>query len=236
MSRLYSVLSVACAILLCACTSMGHHHTDVRSQFDFGPPEKLSICLLVNQGISEEQGRKLVEDAWAHEGQLYGIQVQVVSVTQWSRPAFDMEGILAGLRQQPLEAPCDRVLALFDRSVGDFLWGLVGPEVLGAVNNESLTHGYAFATRATLAGVLNSPTSVMEHEIYHLLGCGNHYDMNACYAQIARLKQWKRENNSDFFPAWDLNHNRMLATRAEVNVQLASVKFVRPTPSAVAKR
>jgi hypothetical protein len=152
------------------------------------------------------------------------VQVKIVSVEQWSRPAFDMEGILAALRDKPLEAPCDRILALFDRSVGDFVVGLIGPEVLGAVNNESLTHGYAFATRTTLAQVFFSPRSVIEHEIYHLLGCGNHFDMEACYKQIAALKQWKRENNSDFFPAWNLNKGQMLATRAQVNVQLANMK------------
>jgi hypothetical protein len=231
MSRLVKLLISVLALALSACTSMGHHHADVREHIDFGPTEKISVCLYVDKGISEQEGRALVEEAWNQEGRLYGIEVEIAQVKQWSRPAFQMDGILAALRQERLEAPCDRIFALLGRNVGDFAWGLVGPEVLGAVIDESLTHGYAFARRATLAQIFSSPSDVIGHEIYHLLGCGEHFHMDNCYEQIARMKAWKRDNGGDFFPAWDLVNKRMLTTREDVNIRVAAV-----AGGAVAKR
>ena len=221
MSHLYRITLASLGLLLSACTTMGQHHAPVRENFDFGSQETLSVCLYVDHGISEDAGRALVENAWIDEAKLYAIDVKVVNVTQWSRPAFNMEGILADLRQKPLEAPCDRVLALVGRNFGDFLWSLVGPEILGAVNSESLTHGYAVATVASIGQVLNPPSEIIEHEIYHMLGCGQHADMNTCYQRIADLKRWKRENGTDFFPSWDLVNNRMMASRLDVNARLA---------------
>ena len=221
MGHSYRIMLASLGFVLCACTTMGEHHATVREHFDFGPQDTLSICLYVDRGISEDSGRALVESAWHDQAKLYAMDVKVVNVTQWSRPAFDMDGILADLRQKSLDAPCDRILALVGRNFGDFLWGLVGPEILGAVNSESLTHGYAVAKMASLGQVLNPPAEIVEHEIYHLLGCGAHSNMNSCYQRIADLKRWKRENGTDFFPAWDLVHNQMLASRLDVNARLA---------------
>jgi hypothetical protein len=210
----------ALILLLSGCTSMGHHNPNARQQVDFGPPETVRICLYLDQGISEAAGRSLVENAWKDQAGFYGIDIEVARVTRWKRPAFDMDGILAELRKLPLEAPCDRIFALIGRNIGDVAWGLVGPEILGAVNAESLTHGYAVASRASVAQLLSSPQSVVEHEIYHLLGCGEHSRMNNCYQRIAQLKRWKRDTEADFFPAWDMVNGRMLQSRVDVNSRL----------------
>lgn len=231
MSQLCKLLISGAALVLSACTSMGHHHADVREKIDFGPTEKLAVCLYVDDGLDHARARALVEDAWHEASHLYKVEVEIVNVQRWSRPAFQMNGIIAALRQQPLEAPCDRIFALLNRNAADFVWGLVGPEVLGAVIDESLTHGYAYARRGSIAQVFNSPRSVIEHEIYHLLGCGNHFDMKGCYERIATLKAWKRENGGDFFPAWDLVNGRMLTSREAVNQRIAMV-----TGDVVAKR
>ena len=213
-------------VMLAGCTSMGHHHPAARQQHDFGPVETVNLCVYVDQGISEQEARALIDGAWHDEASLYGIEVRVVKVTQWSRPAFRMEGILHALRQEPLEAPCDRIFALIGRNFGDFLWAFVGPEVLGAVNDETLTHGYAAARLGSFNQLMASPLEVTRHEIYHLLGCGEHFDMTRCYDQIAHLKKWKRENGGDFFPAWDLERKQMLASRDAVNQRL---ELMRPT-------
>lgn len=224
MSRFFGVLSAACAVLLSACTSMGEHVQTAREHVQFGPPETVNVCLYVDQGISEEEGRKLVREAWQDEGSMYGIDINVVQVKQWSRPAFQMEGILHALRQQRLEPPCDRILALVGRHIGDFLWSFVGPEVLGAVNDETLTHGYAAARVATFNQLMTPPVAVTRHEIYHLLGCGEHYAMSHCYERIARLKQWKHAHGGDFFPAWDLVNKQLLASREAVNDRLEPMR------------
>jgi hypothetical protein len=221
MSRVLGILPVVLALVVFAgCTSMGHHHPAARQQHDFGPVETVNLCLYVDQGISEDEARALIDNAWRDEAQLYGIELRIVEVKQWSRPAFRMEGILQALRQEQLEAPCDRIFAMLNRHLGDFLWAFVGPEVLGAVNDETLTHGYAAARVGSFNQLMTPPLEVTRHEIYHLLGCGEHFDMTGCYAQIARLKEWKRASGGDFFPAWDLQKKQMLASRDAVNRRL----------------
>jgi len=221
MSRVLRILPVGLALVLFSgCTSMGHHHPAARQQHDFGPAETVNLCLYVDQGIGEQEARALIENAWRDEAQLYGIELRIVEVRQWSRPAFRMEGILQALRQERLDAPCDRIFAMINRNLGDFLWAFVGPEVLGAVNDETLTHGYAAARVGSFNQLMTPPLEVTRHEIYHLLGCGEHFDMTGCYEQIARLKEWKRANGGDFFPAWDLQKKQMLASRDAVNRRL----------------
>jgi hypothetical protein len=96
------------------------------------------------------------------------------------------------------------------------------PEILGAVNDETLTHGYAIVRRASLNQIVSSPRQVVRHELYHLLGCDQHFRMGRCYEQIARLKALKRANESEFFPAWDLINQRVLASRDAVNETLSA--------------
>src|SRR5439155_326358 len=78
------------------------------------------------------------------------------------RPAYTMQGILDALLQHPLHPQCDRVFALIGRHVGDVVWGLLGlPEVLGAVDDNTSTHGYAVVQRASVNQLFMSPTSVV---------------------------------------------------------------------------
>jgi hypothetical protein len=52
--------------------------------------------------------------------------------------------------------------------------------------------------------------------------------MGRCYEQIARLKRWKRESRSDFFPAWDHQGQEPLGSRQAVNDRLKSI--TQPNP------
>jgi len=220
MGRLLRVVPLSIVLVLCACTSMGHQSQTSREQHDFGPPETLSVCLYVDNGISDDEARALVTEAWRDEAPLYGVDVKIAQIKRWPRPAARMEGIMAALRKEQLEAPCDRVLALIGRDFGDFIWSLMAPEYLGAVNTDTLTHGYAVARRASLNQLISPPVDVTRHEIYHMLGCGKHNDMKGCCDQIAILKTWKREHDSDFFPAWDFQSGRLLDSRDAVNERI----------------
>jgi hypothetical protein len=217
-----SALSLA-LVVISGCTSIGLHSADARRQHEFGPPDTVRLCLHLDDGISETRGRALIDEAWRGEAPLYGLRLAVTEVTRWPRPAFTMNGIIEALTREPLPPGCDRVFALIVRHVGDILWGLLLlPEVLGAVNDETLTHGYAIVGHASLNQLFSSPTDVIRHEIYHLLGCDEHFRMGRCYEQIARLKQWKRSHQSEFFPAWDITSQRILATREAVNEALSA--------------
>jgi hypothetical protein len=208
------------SLLLAGCTGVGMHSAVARAQHDFGKPDSLRLCLYLDAGIGEEQARSLIEEAWREDARLYGLSVQVASVTRWRRPAFTVEGILLALRGESLPAGCDRIFALLGRHAGDAIWALFLPEVLGAVNDETLTHGYAVAESVSLNQLLKPPRDVVRHELYHLLGCDTHFQMERCYEQIARLKRWKQTNSSDFFPAWDLLNQQMLISREAVNARL----------------
>jgi hypothetical protein len=219
-------LLVVClvGIGLAACTSMGLHSLQARSGVDFGPPDSLSLCLLLDDGISEQRAREIIDEAWAEEGRLYGLAIRVASVSPWPRPAFTADGLMEALLRVPLPGHCDRVFALLGRHFGDFLWGLVGlPEVLGAVDDNTLTHGYAVVQRASLNQVFMSPTGIVRHEIYHLLGCAEHFNMAGCYEQIAALKRQRRQDGADFFPAWDAINERALLSRDAVNARLQAL-------------
>jgi hypothetical protein len=223
MDQLLRYLPLAFALLMTACTGMGTPNQALRKHIDYGETQTVNVCLYLDKGITEESARKLIDEAWRDEGPLYGIEVNIAQVKQWARPAFHTDGIMAGLRQERLEAPCDRIFAMVARNFGDVVWSFMGPEVLGAVNDETLTHGYAVAQTRTFNQLLMSPVDVTRHEIYHMLGCDIHYNMPHCYEQIAKLKAQRREEGGDFFPAWDLINKRLIASRDDVNARLSEV-------------
>ena len=220
----FFVVPLAIIVALSACTSMGFHNVGTRSRIDFGPPETLSMCRLAADGISEQAARAVVDEAWREEGALYGLSIKVVSVRPWHRPAFTMHGIMEALLREPLPAGCDRLFALIGRHAGDVLWGLAGlPEVLGAVDDETSTHGYAVVRSVSVNQIFMSPTSVVRHEIYHLLWCDQNFDMTSCYGTIATLKRRRHLAGAEFFPARDAVNNRLLVSRDAVNTRLREV-------------
>jgi hypothetical protein len=121
-----------------------------------------------------------------------------------------MKGILQEVSAHPLECPCDRLVFFVGRGFRDFLWGMVMPEVLGAVEDTTLTKGYAVAEWGSLRQVLSllSPEDISVHEFYHLLGCGHGLSATPCYERIAQIKwaaRTNRETGRDFFSAMKLS-------------------------------
>ena len=77
------------------------------------------------------------------------------------------------------------------------------------------------ARRVSLNQLFAPPRSVVRHELYHLLGCDEHFNMEHCYERIASLKRTKQALGSDFFPAWDMTNKLVLVSREAVNARLA---------------
>src|SRR5437762_228492 len=90
----------------------------------------------------------------------------------------------------------------------------------GPADDNTSTHGYAVVQRASVNQLFMSPTSALRHEIYHLLGCSEHFNMSGCYETITAMKRRKRDGGSDFFPAWDGINERTLVSRDAVNARL----------------
>lgn len=221
----------------CFFTSIGLDHDELLKSFDFGPPETMHLCVFLDDGVTESRARDLLA-SWDSEAPRYALAVEPVSFQRLARNGFFHGSIVRQVETQMLGPDCDRNLYFVGRNAGDFLWGdlaavaLPLPEILGEVDDATLTSGFVVATTISLNQLLLSPYSTTRHELYHLLGCRQHYDMPACYAQIASLKYRKRQlvnagffrriGERPFYPTWDNLSDAMLVSRSAVNQTLAA--------------
>ena len=89
-----------------------------------------------------------------------GLHIATPWIREWERPAFSQKGIIRDVARRPLTAPCDRILALVGRDARDFLWGVLMPEILGAVETRTNSKGYVVAQVGSLNQVLTFQTHV----------------------------------------------------------------------------
>lgn len=209
---------IAVAACLAACTTVGTRNAGSFGEIDFGPRQSLRICVLLDQNVTEDRARELMAGI-SDELSQYGLEVSVPWIRPWVRPAFSSQGIVDDVWVRPLEAPCDRLMALVGRNFGDFLSGLFGFEILGGVDEPTHTRAYVVAQSASLNQLFLPPSRVAVHEAYHLLGCHHGTDLTPCYRQIRELKEIAARNHeigSDFFPGITPN-GRSLVSRLTVN-------------------
>ncbi len=205
------------APLLSACTMIGVGVPFRRAQIDFGPRVELRLCMLAAPGISAERAES-VRAAIDREMADYGIRVRVPWVRPWERPAFFTTEMLPDVMRRPLEPPCDRLVALVGRHLGDTLWGLVLPEVLGAVEETTHTRGVIVAGYLSPNQLLLPPGRTAVHESYHLLGCGHSLWKWGCYEQIRRAKSLA-PGDGGFFPGLTAD-GQPVRSRAEADALL----------------
>ena len=175
----------------------------------------MRVCVLRTPGVTTQRVSELVA-AVNTEFAAYGIEVVVPWMRPWARSGFTYQRLFDDVTRRELEAPCDRLMAFVDRNVGDFFWGLAMPEVLGAVDDDTHTHGYVVATRVSLNQLFTSPSATTVHEFYHLLGCPHAGSMSDCYGRIAALKR-SIDPRTDFLPGVGRDA-RFLLTRKATNV------------------
>lgn len=207
-------------LLIGGCTTIGITDQAAVNRGYFGEPEIFRVCIYRDVSVPEQRVEEII-GAINGELALHGLKVEVPWIRDWERPAFQMEGILKDIAARPLDPPCDRLFAIVGRDIRDFVWGMILPEVMGAVEDATLTKGYAVGEWGSLNQVLSlkSPEDTAVHEAYHLLGCGHGLFADDCYKQVAgirRLAQQKRREGQDFFPAMNLT-GRIFWTRAEVD-------------------
>jgi hypothetical protein len=205
------------ALLLTGCSTIAVDRPPPAAHAE--PPVILNLCLLKDQGVSCQQAETIIA-ALSADMAVHGIAIHVPWIRDWQRAAFFETGITRAIAATPLEAPCDRILALVGRNLGDFAWGLLMPEILGAVEVLTRTKGYAVAETGSLNQVLSlhSPADGAIHEFYHMLGCDHGDSAQACAAHIDTVKKQARQNHSDgntFFPGID-PAGQPLFTRAAV--------------------
>lgn len=194
-------------------------HTEAESDVDYGPPAVMRVCLLKTDDVPAPRAEQLIA-AVNDEFARYGIRVKVPWVRSWQRPGFDVNAIITDVARRDLESPCDRLVALVDRNFGDFAWGLLMPEVLGAVEDVTATRGYVVATSGSINQLLMPPGMTTVHEFYHLLGCPHGLTLTKCYPKIAALKR-AIDPAADFFPGV-ARYDAFLTTREAANTALSA--------------
>jgi hypothetical protein len=187
------------------CTSIGP--TGVlpeASDIDLGPEVELHLCIYKDKGVSDERATSIIA-AIRKEFAQYGLVLKVPTIEAWQRPGFMHREILRDIARRPLEPPFDRTLALVGRDLCDFMWGMLLPEVYGAVDTWTHTKGYVVAEMGSLNQLLtfHSPQEAAVHEFYHMLGVEHMDGRRIICEKIARLKRLAVENRQsgrDFFP------------------------------------
>lgn len=223
--------TLAMAAIVASCTSMGIDHPRLRDSIDYGPPENVRLCVLLDNGITRDDANTLLR-SWNDEAKIYNLYLDPVSYQKFPREGFFHGEILDQVSQVPLGKSCDRILYFVNRNVADVAFGVISttvgvPEVLGEVDDATLTHGYVVARRATLNQLIMSPSGVTQHELFHLLGCPEHFDMPDCYARIHNLKMaeeklkaqgyFNSHGEQPFYPTFASRTDSMLVSRAQVS-------------------
>ena len=207
--------------LLTGCTSLGAHDATALQRTDFGPPDTLRICVLLDdEDVSQTEAAQLMQVV-NKELSLYNLRVDVPWYQHWHRPGHGGMKIIENLAGRKLTPPCDRMMALVGRDLGDFLIGLLGFEALGSVDTVTHTRGYVFAELESINQIITPPSAAAVHETYHLLGCEHALTMSGCYERIAALKAaavLNRQNGNDFFPTYTLQ-GQLILRRDEVDLR-----------------
>jgi hypothetical protein len=219
------------ALAASGCTSMGWDNVALRDTYNFGPPEKVRMCVYLDDGVTRQDASTLL-DSWNEEGSIYNLYIDPVSFKHMSRIGFFHNEILAQVDSIPLGPTCDRVIYFVNRNAGDVLYGLAAinlglPEVLGEVDDATLTHGFVVARLATLNQLVMTPSDVTQHELFHMMGCPEHFDMADCYRRIHDLKLAEAKLNASgyfakvderpFYPTYASGSDGMLVSREQVD-------------------
>lgn len=216
-----NLFTLVWVLFLSGCTTIGLPNHAKLQEMDFGEPETIHLCIIRDTDVSPERVDEVIE-ILREEFIQYGISIEVPWIRIWDRPGFTYKTIMSDVVTVPLHPPCDRLFALVDRNAGDFLWGLIFPEVLGAVDELTHTKGFSVAEWGSLNQLIVSQNSTAIHETYHLLGCAHDIIKDKCYDQIRHLKHeaaQERKTGNDFFPSISRD-GKILRTRNEVDNEL----------------
>jgi hypothetical protein len=170
------------ALMLTGCTTVGSWDQKTFEKHDFGARRKVDICVYLDSGVTQARAIELMRK-WTDElGPKFGLDIRPQFQGSLERTAFWHNEILDQVTSVPLGPACDRVFYFVKYRGRDLAFqasglalGMIGmPEVLGEVDDPTMTHGWAFAEINDLNGFLISPESITTHELYHLLGSCPH--------------------------------------------------------------
>jgi hypothetical protein len=215
-----SIFILLTAQFLSACaTTIGKWDQEKYAVTDFGSWRTVNVCMYRDIGVSTERERKLLRDT-IEEWKQYEIVLNVVDRGEMERRGFWHNELIDQIDSVPLTPSCDRIFWLVNRNAGDYLYAngpafltlgtlTAMPEVLGEVDDPTMTHGWAIAYGDSVNTLLMSPAAVIKHEFYHLVGsCPHKSTMDTCYERIAELK--RTQARAGWYPSIGIKGQRFL--------------------------
>lgn len=155
----------------CFATTVGFQDRLALDTHDFGPAKTINVCVYLDRGIDEQQARSLLS-SWDSKAPLYGLYIKPIMFADHPRVGFFHDDILDDVSSIPLAITCDRVLYFSNRNVWDYayanlpnpvLWPM--PEVLGEVDDSTMTHGFVVAQPDSINGLMISPSHVTRQTV-----------------------------------------------------------------------
>jgi hypothetical protein len=229
--RKVSFVLLLLALTTSACsTTIGKHNLEEYGKHDwqFDRPRVVNVHVYLDRGVSETRARELMVQWREHEAKLYGLEINAYGFQELPRDfGFFHTSIMDQVAAIPLKDKDDRVFYFAAHGPQDFFYSyatllaFIPPEVLGEVEDQTMTHGWAWAHIESIPSMLLPPADATTHEFYHLIGACPHGDdmgKSGCYDRIFALKQAPSEDG--FFAAMSLS-GHIYHSRAEVNSALA---------------
>lgn len=232
------LLSPAFLLLGGCATTIGTHNDEALHKANFGQDRvEIRICTYLDTGITEDRARALL-DTWNQtEADKYGIYVRPVSFSSKPRTEVFYHELKPETQQLSLKDNCDKAMWFIGRNVFDYTYGLAAlmvplPEIMGYADDETLTKSYVVARTGSLSqAILFAPKNATVHEMYHLLGCGQHGNMKRCYRQLKELKTayrklkgvhfWKSSGIKEVYPTY--GGDRIMFTRLQIEKMFPNI-------------
>lgn len=226
---LIEVLVLATIVLQGCATSIGSWDQEKYADTDFGSWRKVNVCMYRDLGVPADRERQLLRDT-IEEWKQFKVSLNIIDRGEMARRGFWHNELLNQIDAVPLMPPCDRVFWLVNRDAGDYLYAdgpafltlgtlIAMPEVMGEVDDPTMSHGWAIAYGDSLNSLLMSPPAVLKHEFYHLVGsCPHGVTMDTCYERIADLKH--SQGHAGWYPSIGIDGQEFLDSQ-EVDRKLA---------------
>jgi len=205
-------------LLVTACSTPVADTAPPSNRIHYGASLTLHVCVLKSVSLSLRRANAYLA-AVRNDLVPYRITLDVPWMRPWEQPGEASAALLADLTARPLEPPCDRILALVDRTGTAFVSGLILPEVSGEVDAATGTHGYVVLAYAAPNPLFRRAQNAAIEEFHALLGCTGSMSPNECDHRIAEVKA-AIDPEAGFLPGVAPD-GAYLPTRNEVNQILA---------------
>ncbi len=229
---LIAAIPFAMLFLQACATTIGRWDETKYAATDFGSWRSVNVCIYRDTGVPPERERQLLAGT-IEEWKQYNVTVNFIDRGELPRRGFWHNELLDEIDAVPLTQSCDRVFWLVNRNAADYLYAngpafltlgtlLAMPEILGEVDDATMTHGWAIAYGDSFNTLLMSPAAALKHEFYHLIGsCPHRVTMDECYERIAELKHSQAQ--AGWYPSVGINGQTFL-DREKANQVLATYR------------